>query len=134
MTVLVFGTFDSLHAGHRYFFRQALAWGDRLTVVVARDSYIRHVKRREPRLPQRVRLEKVLALSVVRKALLGDEWPNPRPYRLLEELEFDVLALGYDQKPDDDTVRRLLERAGKEEVKVVRLKPYRPEVFKSSSL
>ena len=38
--VLVFGTFDGLHEGHKDFLRQAKQYGDHLTVVVGRDSTV----------------------------------------------------------------------------------------------
>jgi predicted metal-dependent phosphoesterase TrpH len=76
----------------------------------------------------------VAARPEVTRALLGDEWPAADPYRLLGSLAFDVLALGYDQEPDDATVRQELIRRGKREVRVVRMASYKPEILKSSRL
>jgi len=45
-----------------------------------------------------------------------------------------VVALGYDQKPRDAVVRKELDSRSKEHVKVVRLKPYKPHIYKSSLL
>lgn len=127
MKVLAFGTFDPLHGGHRDFFRQARRQGGRLLVVVARDSYVRVVKKREPRVAENRRLKQVAKEPSVDEVRLGDDWPVVDPYRLLDELEFDVVVLGYDQKPSDGVVQQELKRRGKEHVKVVRLEPYRPE-------
>jgi cytidyltransferase-like protein len=121
MTVLSFGTFDGLHSGHRELLKRARRLGERLVVIGSRDSFIRTVKRREPRLSEGARLTSLLALDEVDVALLGDEWPPRDPYRLLDIFDFDVLALGYDQSPDDATVRQLLARIGKDDVAVVRL-------------
>ena len=42
--VMVFGSFDPLHDGHRSLFRQARKHGDELVVVVARDVNIARLK------------------------------------------------------------------------------------------
>ena len=132
MRVIVFGAFDRLHPGHHNFFRQAGALGSRLVVIIARDSWIRENKKREPREQEEIRQRRVAERLEVNEALLGDEWPCDDPYRLLSALEFDVVALGYDQKPSDETVRMELSKRGKERVRVVRLRPFYPGRFKSS--
>lgn len=128
--VLVFGTFDPLHAGHRDFFRQAKALGDHLTVVVARDSSIRASKRYEPHQGEETRLAAVAAVDSVDEAMLGQ--PTAHQYDMLRELEFDVIALGYDQEPAEVEVRRQLTLLGKQAVRVVRLHPFQPEKYKST--
>ena len=130
-TVLVFGSFDLLHQGHRDFFRQAKALGDRLIVVVASDETIRAEKQRQPRQPQDERLTTVQEIAEVDQVLLGDD--EPTSYRRLSKTDFDVLALGYDQPPGEVAVRRLLASVGKADVTIVRLKPFEPDRFKSSS-
>ncbi len=132
--MLVFGTFDPLHEGHRNFFRQARALGSYLMVVVARDSWVRANKGREPLVPEGERRRTVAEQPGVDEALLGDEWPCADPFRLLSRLQFDVLALGYDQVPDDAAVRALLSARGRGNVLVERLKPYRAGRYKSSLL
>lgn len=137
MKVLVFGSFDPLHEGHRALFRQARAAGEPgafLVVVVASDSYIRVVKGHTPLQGQGRRLAAVAAEPLVDEARLGDSWPVSDPYRLLSELKFDVLAVGYDQRPDDAVIAAELDRRGKGHVRVVRLRAYRPERYASSRL
>ncbi len=130
--VVVFGTFDPLHAGHRYFFKQARSLGSYLLVVVATDVAVRAAKHHEPEQPAASRLEQVAADPAVDEARLGDD--RPQEYQLLTYLDFDVIALGYDQKPSDAEVRALLDQAGKSDVAIVRLDSYQPEIFKSSLL
>lgn len=127
--VLVFGAFDPLHEGHRDFFRQARALGDHLTVVVARDSSIRANKGYEPHQREELRLRAV-AEAGVGEALLGNN--TAHKYELLQELEFEVIALGYDQPPSEEEVRRQLALLGKQRVRVVRLQPFHPEKYKST--
>jgi len=129
-TVLAFGSFDLLHQGHRDFFRQAKALGDQLIVVVATDRTIREEKQRQPRQLQAERVATVQDAAEVDHVLLGDD--EPTSYQRLSKTDFDVLALGYDQRPDDVDVRRLLVSVGKADVTIVRLKPFEPDRFKSS--
>ena len=44
--VMVFGTFDRLHDGHRFFLREAEKLGTTLFIVVARDSMVVTHKKR----------------------------------------------------------------------------------------
>lgn len=130
--VIVFGTFDPLHAGHRNFFLQAKALGDHLCVIVARDSSIRSLKARDPFLPEDERVAAVAACAGVDEVRLGDA--KAEQYALLDVLTFDVIALGYDQEPSNTVVRHELDSRGKEHVAIFRLAPYKPELYKSSHL
>lgn len=130
--VLLFGTFDPLHDGHRNLFWQASALGDHLTVVVARDATIESQKGRKASLGERERLEAVALEKDVQKAVLGDN--DPSSYTSLTTISFDTLALGYDQAPSDVQARALLDELGLPGVRIVRLKPYREDVYKSSFL
>ena len=130
MRVLAFGAFDPLHAGHAHFLHQARTLGNFLLVVVTRDSAIRAQKRREPFQPEGERVAKVAALPWVNKVTLGDA--HPHYYELLRRLNFDVVVLGYDQEPSDEVVRQELNKRGKQRVEIARLKPFRPEKYKSS--
>ncbi len=47
-TALVFGSFDMLHRGHRYFLERSREQGRRLLVVLARDDEIYQLKQRWP--------------------------------------------------------------------------------------
>ena len=101
-------------------------------MVVTRDEMIRYHKGQLPRQPEDVRRAAVAADPQVTRATLGS--PTAGDYHLLRELTFDTLAVGYDQTPDDATIRQLLKDAGKQDVELVRLAPYQPEKYKSSLL
>ena len=128
--VLAFGAFDPLHEGHRDFLRQAKALGDYLTVIVARDSAIRAGKKYTPHTSEEMRLQEVASVEYVDEAMLGSQAPHQ--YELLEQLSFDVIALGYDQQPEDTAVRQELNNRGKHSVIIARLKPFHPETYKST--
>lgn len=130
--VIAFGAFDPLHKGHEFFLKSAKALGDFLLVVVARDISIRARKLREPFQPEDVRLQVVAKLPFVDEAVLGNEHANQ--YKLLGELDFDIVAMGYDQKPSDEEVRLALDERSKQRVKIVRLPAFEPEQFKSTYL
>jgi FAD synthetase len=130
--IIAFGAFDPLHDGHRDFFRQARALGDHLIVIVARDSSIQKRKGRIPFQSETARLTAVQQEPLVSEARLGNEGTSP--FEILSQLEFEVVALGYDQQPPEEVIRRELDARGKQSVTVVRLQPFAPEQFKSTLL
>jgi FAD synthetase len=95
-TVLVFGTFDLLHAGHRYLLEQARRHGDRLVVSLARDQFVRSWKGKEPRYPQEERARRLKEAGLADEVRLSD--PEPRSFGLLAEVRPDLICLGHDQK------------------------------------
>jgi FAD synthetase len=116
--VMAAGVFDLLHLGHLYFLQEAKKLGDELIVVVATDKTARSLKH-IPVTPQDMRVEMVAGLKPVDKAVLGYEDDR---YRIVRELKPDIIALGYDQKHDEEQIKKDLKERGIE-VKVVRLKP-----------
>jgi glycerol-3-phosphate cytidylyltransferase-like family protein len=74
----------------------------------------------------------VLVAPNVDEALLGDDDPNS--YALLREIDFTILAVGYDQKPEDVEIRAILDRMGKQNAQIVRLQAHKPDQYKSSLL
>ncbi len=94
-TVLVFGAFDTLHDGHRFFLREGRKLGDRLVVAVAQDSVIERLKGRPPQRPLALRLAALLRDGLVDEAVAGDtELGN---WSALKKYQPDTIALGYDQ-------------------------------------
>lgn len=116
--VMATGVFDLLHLGHLYFLQEAKKLGDELVVVVATDKTARNLKH-IPVTPQDMRVEMVSALKPVDKAVLGYEDDR---YKIVRELKPDIIALGYDQKHDEEQIKKDLKEMGVD-VKVVRLKP-----------
>lgn len=143
-TVLCFGTFDGLHQGHTEYFRQARKYGIspgpslvrrgdgrcRLVVVVARDETVREVKGRLPRQDEETRLRAVVDHPLVDQAMLGQ--PDDK-YRVIEDIRPDVIVLGYDQRAFTDDLETILRGRGLS-CTVVRAKPHRPDLYKSSKL
>ena len=111
------GVFDLLHPGHVYFLTEAKRLGDELVVVVARDSTARRFKH-EPITSEDQRVQLVAALKPVDRAVLGHEGGSI--YDILEEIQPDVIALGFDQIHDEDKIVEECRRRGLR-TRVVRL-------------
>ena len=130
--VLVFGTFDGLHEGHKNFFKQAKQYGNYLVVVVGRDSTVARVKKRLPKINENERLDAVQKAPYVDYARLGNEGVSP--YLVVKETNPDIICLGYDQTHFTDKLGEALEEMGLSHIKLYRLKPFEPEKYKSSLL
>lgn len=126
--VVVTGTFDGLHPGHRFLFRTARALGDRLTVVVARDATVRRVKGHLPDHTQGRRRSAVAADPSVDRAVLG--LPGRDKLAIIIRLQPAIVALGYDQRAFTQGLRAAL-RARGVQVRVCRLPAYHPRRYKS---
>ena len=105
--VVAQGTFDILHPGHVHYLREAKAMGDRLHVVVARRENVTH--KEPPVIPNRQRVEMVDALEPVDHARLGHPEDIFVP---IEEIEPDVIALGYDQHHEIGGIEAALDERG----------------------
>ena len=123
--VICFGTFDNLHPGHLSYFEQARKHGDHLLVVVARDKNVAKIKGCLPKQNETTRLNRVKKISLVDKAVLGR---LKNKLKVVEEYQPDVICLGYDQKADIAELEQMTD------CKIKRLKPYSPDVYKSSKM
>jgi FAD synthetase len=120
--VMATGTFDLLHMGHIYYLKEAKKLGDILAVVVATDATVRKLKH-DPITPQEIRVNLIKELKIVDEAYLGHEQDM---YAIVEEIKPDIIALGFDQIHDADTIKNELKKR-KLNVKVVRLLKYQGE-------
>lgn len=94
--VVIFGVFDGIHDGHRYFIKEAKKFGNQLVAIVARDSVVQYFKNKSPLNNEVSRIDSLLKLEDIDLVLLGD--PKHSTYNVLKELNPDVICLGYDQK------------------------------------
>jgi FAD synthetase len=128
LKVMVFGTFDILHPGHEHMLKEAKSLGNFLVVVIARDKTVEKVKNHLPRLNENLRLKNLKRLNIADQVTLGTESENK--HLIIDEEKPDIIALGYDQKFFIDE----LENKYGNILKIVRLSPYKEDVFKSSKL
>ncbi len=129
--VLVFGTFDVLHPGHVSFLKQALEYGDYLVVSLARDSFVRSRKSRNPVHSEPQRIDQLRRSGLVPEIHLADE--KPGTYSIVELVRPTSICLGYDQHELAADLRRWMQDEGLS-ISIVTLKPYRPDRYKSSKL
>lgn len=123
--VVCAGTFDHLHLGHASFLKQAKALGDELVVIVARDENVKRIKSIMPEHNETERRENVEKTRIPDKVVLG--LSEKDIFIILEQLKPDIIALGYDQRVSEEAIQKRLPNC-----KIVRLKPFKPEKYKSS--
>ena len=126
--ILVFGTFDLLHAGHLDFLRQARDLGDELHVVVARDQTVMTIKGHASEQNELVRQANLQAQPEVTQAHLGNLGDK---YRIIEQIKPDIIALGYDQTSFTKGLPEALKKRGLTP-EIIRLQPFHPELYKTS--
>jgi FAD synthetase len=105
--VVAQGTFDILHPGHVHYLRDAAEMGEDLSVIVARAPNVTH--KPDPVIPVGQRVEMVAALEPVDEALQGHPEDIFAP---IEQLDPDVIALGYDQHHDESAIAEALAERG----------------------
>ena len=127
--VVVFGIFDGVHDGHRSLFSQAKKYGDELVVIVGRDSASLRWKNKKPRHSEETRRGLVSKEQGVDKAVLGDE--EQSSYKILEDINPDVICLGYDQEALEEDIKEWLSKTGKN-ISLIRLKSHHPETHHNS--
>jgi len=92
------GCFDLIHTGHTRYLARARALGDVLVVAVNSDASVRGLKGdKRPVNRQNDRAETLAALETVDYVVIFDE---PDPFRVIKELEPDVLVKGGDWPVD----------------------------------
>ncbi|OGF20367.1 hypothetical protein A2Y83_05370 [Candidatus Falkowbacteria bacterium RBG_13_39_14] len=149
-TVIIFGTFDIFHKGHINFIEQARAYGDSicspplqggvrggiekkltksyLIAVIARDKTVLKIKGALPRNNEKSRLNNLRDSGLVDKTILGSLRDK---YAAIRQYKPDIICLGYDQNRFVDKLPLLYKEWPGE---VIRLKPYKPHIYKSSLL
>jgi FAD synthetase len=111
--VLATGAFDLLHYGHLNFLQEAKNMGGRdarLIVIVARDSTVEARKGKKPIVPEDQRRALIEALKAVDDAILGFEDMNYEA--VIDRLNPDIIAVGYDQSDIKSSVEELIQRKG----------------------
>src|SRR5208283_262300 len=123
--VVCAGTFDHFHPGHIDFLRQAKALGDHLTVVVARDETVKRIKGFLPTHTEKIRKQNVEESGIPDLVILGKL--DTDLLQIIQELNPDIIALGYDQRVAGEEIAKRFPRCS-----IVRLKSFQPELYKSS--
>ena len=125
---MVFGTFDIFHPGHRSYFRQAKKLGDYLIVVVARDKVVKIARNQDAKNRERERARIIEKSKLAGKVVLGN---LKNRYLVIKRYRPEVIALGYDQRVNLKELKNKL-KSFNLKAKIVRLKSFKPEKYKSS--
>ena len=126
---MVFGTFDGIHEGHKYFLKEARKEGDYLIAVLPPDHIVQELKGHPPFHTISERLEHLSAHDGVDEVVIGD--PVLSAYEVVRQYRPDVIALGYDQQAlKEDLGDHLAQFDWPVEIRV--MAPYEPEKFHTS--
>jgi len=131
--VLASGVFDLLHPGHVKYLEEAKKTGGQnaeLIVIIARDNTVAKRKRGKPVIPENQRRALVDSLKVVDEAILGYEKFDIG--HVIEKINPDIIALGYDRDDIEETVIKYLKEKGLK-IKVVKIGKFGEDELNSSS-
>lgn len=131
-TVTIFGVFDGIHDGHKFFIHEAKKQGDRLVAIVARDSIVSSLKNKLPVNNEVERINALLKIEDIDIVLLGDA--SCGSYKVLQEVNPDVIYLGYDQQKLHDDIQKAIKNKIIKGSKLMYGESYKPEIFHSSIL
>lgn len=126
--IMVFGTFDYLHAGHENLFTQARQLGDEIITIIARDRTVKTIKGQFPDHDEKTRLKNLKETGWSNHVVLGNHKDKAK---VIKEYRPDTVALGYDQYAFTYGLEKMIIDLGLN-MRIVRLKPYRPDMYKSS--
>ncbi len=114
--------------GHQWLIWSAIGSGNKVTIIVARDTTVKRIKQRLPRNTESVRLKRVqreIEQTPQAQARLGradaDFWETIR------EENPTHLMLGYDQHVQEADINKVFP-----DLIISRCTKYKPEIFKSS--
>ncbi len=128
-TVMIFGTFDGIHDGHRYFLNEAKKFGDRLVVAVAKDNTVKTLKGRFPEAPLPNRIMALKQENFTEEIVPGDQ--EIKKWQIIGKTKPDIICVGYDQ----EDLKEALEKAKKElslDFKIEIIKPFKGDILHSS--
>lgn len=129
--VMIFGTFDIFHKGHENFFKQAKKYGEYLIVVVARDRTVLSVKKKKTLNSEGKRVVILRDSELTDEVILGNLGDK---YEIIKKYQPDVICLGYDQKVFVRELRKKIKKFKLDKTRIIRLKSYYPEKYKTSLL
>lgn len=114
--VMVFGTFDGLHDGHRAMLEEARRLGDYLMAVVAQDHMVAHLKGHLPKKNLVERFEHLQKQDGVDKVVIGDA--HVGTWNVIKRYKPNVIGIGHDQHMLKSDLENILPRIGvKAEIK-----------------
>lgn len=122
-TGVVFGVFDGLHQGHKYFLAEAAKRCEKLVVSVTASETVLHLKGHLPRYEYMERVTAIQAFNPKLKVVQGDQTLGE--WTALKKYAPEIVILGHDQQ----TIAKELTKL---RINFIFLDSYHPEKHKSS--
>lgn len=129
---MVFGVFDGLHEGHRFFINEAKKQGNKLVIVVARDSIVELLKNKKPSHNEVERQRQLADCERGAMVILGDR--EMGAYEVIKQYEPDVICLGYDQEALATDLRHKMKAGAIPDVKLIEIGSHKSDKYHSSLL
>jgi len=130
-TILLFGTFDGVHEGHRSCFTQAKEFGDHLILAIAPDAVVKKLKSRAPNRNAETRAKELKDEDIVDEVVVGDQ--EIGSYEVLTMIKPDLVGIGYDQHELSENLRAWASK-NMPGLEIIKLEAFNPETFKSSKI
>jgi len=128
--ILTFGSFDVVHEWHKYFLSEAKKYWDLLVTVLATDKNIKKFKGRNPLYKIEDRVNHVKNLSISNIII---SWDEENPLKWIDMYMPKIICLGYDQLWFSKELEKYI-KENELDIEVIRIKPYKEDVYKSSIL
>lgn len=104
---MIFGVFDGLHDGHRFFINSARKYSKKLVIVVTPDEIILKIKGRRPTLPLFQRMQTLMQEYKNAEIIVGDK--KLHSWQVIKENKPDVIIVGYDQREMKKALEKIAE-------------------------
>lgn len=122
---VVFGVFDGLHEGHKYFLQNAKNKTQKLIVVVARDGVVHSLKGKYPRRTFQERESMIREFDSSFEVVTGDEVAGE--WSVFKTHHIDAVFLGHDQNVLEVELTN-------HNVPILYIDAHEPETYKSSKM
>lgn len=125
---MTFGTFDLFHKGHEFYLKQSQKLGDKLIVIIARDTTVKEIKKFRPADNEQTRLNNVKKTNIAHQVILGNK---TNKMKVITDYKPDIIALGYDQTAFIQELEQFIKNSNLN-ILIVRIPSFKPEQYKSS--
>jgi cytidyltransferase-like protein len=129
--VLLFGTFDLLHEGHKYIFKQLNELGYNIIICLAQDEVVKRLKTKEPVNKFANRKKTLENTGLIKKVIKGDD--KQGKFSTILTVNPDVIAVGYDQNELQKAIEKWM-TVNNKNIPIIKMQPFNPKIYKSSLL
>ena len=129
--VIVFGVFDRLHDGHRYFLKSAGEYGE-LIVAVAPDEHVKILKQKTPQEGEEKRIAALQDFLRDVTIVLGDK--ELGSYGVIRQLKPDIICAGYDQDKLTLDLKKKMKTGEIPKIPIIEIESFKPDKYHSTLL